>query len=610
MASRLPGIKPLLKITPQLIRLLYVQIALFFLFFWIIDLLLIVPLVTLLLNRFIHYSGSEAIGNFDIAAFLLTPVGLAFGAVSLIIFVVVFMLKIAGLLLLTHGGASAQKNSPVAIFRQLVRKTATITGLAMRSLILLAVVTVPLTLPVVFLQKRLLAAHDINYYLSVQPPEYWLAIAVLALLAIAATLLYSGIIISLAFALPQVLFVNQTAAQALRDSTRRFKPIRGSIILIFVKCMLLWFFLVLLVNLLVYLLGWGLISLSGSSMALLLPTTGVILGLNLITGSVLGFIALTLVSFLIYLIWHQAEYREPISIEEQPTPPLPQRRILFAGALVTIAAAIVTGSLMLNTLEIEDHVVIIAHRGSAASTPENTLSAVRKSAADGADMAEIDVQLSGDGVVVLWHDNDAMRISGKPLVISTTDLDTLKMLDAGSWFTPEFGDERIATLEEAIQAAKAGNIGLLVELKSYANDKEQLVEAVVRLLQQHEFSEQASIMSLNYEEVRILRQRYPEIEAGYVLSAALGDLTRLDENFLILSKNLATDSMISALHAQDKKVFVWTIDDSKTMSMLINQGVDGIITNTPERLAGLLRERAELSPMELLLLRFGELYRW
>jgi len=610
MAFRLPGIKALLQATPQLIRLLYVQIALFFLFFWIIDLALIIPLTTLLLDRFIQYSGSGAIGNFDIVAFLLTPVGLAFGAASLVIFVVVFMLKIAGLLLVTHGGVSGQENTLVAIFRQLARKAAAITGLAMRSAVLLAAVTVPMALSVVFLHKKLLAAHDINYYLSVQPPEYWLAIAVLTVLVIAAILLYSGIIISLAFALPQVLFADQTAAQALRDSRRRFKPVRGSIILTFVKCLLLWFVLALLVNVVVYLFGWVLIKLSGSSMPLLLSAAGVTLGLNLITGSVLGFIALSLISFLIYLIWHQIDHREPMRVNEQAAPPLPRRGILFGGVLVTIAAAIVTGSLMLNTLRIEDHVLIIAHRGSAASTPENTLSAVRKSAADGADMAEIDVQLTGDGVVVLWHDNDTMRISGKPLIISATDLDTLKTLDAGSWFSPAFGDERIATLDEVIKAAKAANIGLLVELKSYASDKEQLVDAVVALLQQHNFSDQAPIMSLKHEEVRILRHQYPELEAGFVVSAALGDLTKLDENFLIISKKLATDSMISGLHNSNKKVFVWTIDDTRTMSMLINQGVDGIITNTPDKMAGLLRERAELSPAELLLLRFGELYRW
>jgi len=167
MAFRLPGIKALLQATPQLIRLLYVQIALFFLFFWIIDLALIIPLTTLLLDRFIQYSGSGAIGNFDIVAFLLTPVGLAFGAASLVIFVVVFMLKIAGLLLVTHGGVSGQENTLVAIFRQLARKAAAITGLAMRSAVLLAAVTVPMALSVVFLHKKLLAAHDINYYLSV-----------------------------------------------------------------------------------------------------------------------------------------------------------------------------------------------------------------------------------------------------------------------------------------------------------------------------------------------------------------------------------------------------------------------------------------------------------
>ena len=200
--------------------------------------------------------------------------------------------------------------------------------------------------------------------------------------------------------------------------------------------------------------------------------------------------------------------------------------------------------------------------------------------------------------------------SAASLVIADTELATLKNMDTGSWFSPEFADERIATLQEGIELARQGNIGLLIELKSYNNDKKQLIAAVVELLRKNNFTEHSPIMSLVHEEVRILTRQYPELEVGFVVTAALGDLVNLEEEFLIINGNLATDSLIAALHSQGKKVFVWTIDDRKTMSILINQGVDGIITNTPASMATLLRERAELSSTELLLLRFGELYSW
>lgn len=610
MVNKLLGIKPLLHTAQQLIRLLYVQIIFFFLFFWIVDLLLVVPLATLLLDRLLAFSGNGAIGNFAIAAYLLTPIGLIFVTVSLVIFVVTFMLEISGLLLLCHGGVNGLQNPTVTIFKQLGRKSPAIIRLATRSVLLIFAVIVPLVSLVVLLCKKLLSAHDINYYLSTQPMEYLLFISVATLVAIAATLLCTGIIISLAFALPQILFADQSAIEAYQDAKARFKPVRRKIFRICIKSLLLWTVLVLLVNLTVYLVGWVLIKLSGTSMLLLLSAAGFTLGLNLIIDSILGFLGLSVIAFLIYLIWYQVNHDEPMLLDGMAPVALPGRRMLLAGSLLTIAAALLIGIFLLNRIELEDHVSIIAHRGSSFSAPENSLSAVRRSSVDGADMAEIDVQLSRDGVVVLWHDNDAMRLSEQPLVIAETDLDILKTLDAGSWFSPKFADERIATLQEAVNVAKEGKIGLLVELKSYGNDKKQLVDAVVALLKQNYFTEQAPIMSLKHKEVEILTRHYPELEAGFVVTAAIGDLADLEEDFLIISEKLATGPMITALHAQGKKVFVWTIDESKTMSMLINQGIDGIITNAPDKMAELLKIRAELSPAEFLLLRFGELYRW
>ncbi len=608
--SRLPGIKTVLQTTWKLVRLLYIHIALSFLFLWIVDLVLIVPSATFLLDRFINYSGSKAIGNFDIVIFLFTPVGAVFVILSVIVFVVALMFQVSALMLLAHGGVSGQNDFPVGVLKQLFKKSISIFKLALGSVLLLFIVTIPMALIVIFLQKQFLSTHDINYYLSIQPLQYWLAVIVAIAAIMTAVVFYSSIIISVAFALPNVLFTDSTASQALKKGYRKFKPILFSIILLVVKFIFLWFIPALIINLIIYVAGGVLIRLSGTFMTLLLPAVELTLGLNLIAGTLFGYIGLSLIAFLIYMIWYQIEYGKPVCIDNRVKPPVSGRRVLFSVSIAAIAAAVFAGNLLLNTLEIEDRVLIIAHRGSAATAPENTLSALRKSIKDGADMVEIDIQLTKDGKVVLWHDKDAMRISGKGFVISETAYDTLETLDAGSWFSDKFTGERVATLEEAVETGIKGNISLLLELKNYGDERDLLLDSAVSILQKYNFTGKAAIMSLKHEEVRRVEQYYPEMEAGFIVSAVIGDLTLLDEDFLILSKQLATDSTISALHAAEKRVFVWTIDDVKTMSRLVNQGVDGIITNVPDKLKALLESRAALSPAQILLLRFGELYSW
>ena len=117
----------------------------------------------------------------------------------------------------------------------------------------------------------------------------------------------------------------------------------------------------------------------------------------------------------------------------------------------------VTTIRQLRLIDTDVTVHITAHRGSSRRAPENSLSAVRQAIADGADFAEIDVQSTRDGQVVLWHDADLMRTIRDPRQIGDCTLAELQTLDVGSHFSPAFAHERIATLEEAI-AGGGGSI--------------------------------------------------------------------------------------------------------------------------------------------------------
>lgn len=109
-------------------------------------------------------------------------------------------------------------------------------------------------------------------------------------------------------------------------------------------------------------------------------------------------------------------------------------------------------------------ILTIAHRGASAYYPENTIAAFEGAVAQQADMIELDVQLSKDGVPVVFHDEYLKRHSNGRGRVCELTLKELKMLDVGSWFNKKFSDQTIPTLEEVLAFA-SGNIALNIEIK-------------------------------------------------------------------------------------------------------------------------------------------------
>src|SRR5438046_164244 len=109
---------------------------------------------------------------------------------------------------------------------------------------------------------------------------------------------------------------------------------------------------------------------------------------------------------------------------------------------------------------------VSAHRGASAQAPENTLAALDAAWRAGATLAEIDVQMTRDGQVVVMHDQAVNRTTTGRGYVKDLTLEELRALDAGGWFAPNFQGERVPTLREAIEWAR-GKLVLLVELKNY-----------------------------------------------------------------------------------------------------------------------------------------------
>ena len=240
------------------------------------------------------------------------------------------------------------------------------------------------------------------------------------------------------------------------------------------------------------------------------------------------------------------------------------------------------------------------HRGASASRPENTLASFRRAGEEHADFVELDVQESSDGVVLVAHDRDLMKVAHSPLQIWSSPAQQLREIDIGSYFSAQFQDERVPTLAEALEVCK-GVSRMNIELKDYGKSQ-HLEERVVELVEAAGMQNDIVTMSLNRRMVENMKRLRPNWTAGLLAAKAIGEPSRLPFDFLAVESRMATRSFIRTAHAAHKPVYVWTVNDPQRMVRMIGLGADGLITDRPALAREVLARYAEMTQAERLLL--------
>jgi glycerophosphoryl diester phosphodiesterase len=167
--------------------------------------------------------------------------------------------------------------------------------------------------------------------------------------------------------------------------------------------------------------------------------------------------------------------------------------------------------------------LIIAHRGSSWTAPENTLAAFRLAAEQRTDFIELDVQESADGQVLVAHDSDLMKVAREATKIWEGDAATLRAVDIGSYKDPSFAAERVPTLAEAL-AVCMGKCKVVVELKSYGHNQ-QLEQRVIDVVEAAGMQNDCIFMSLDHAMARRLKELRPSWRVGLLVAKSIGDLT-------------------------------------------------------------------------------------
>lgn len=233
-------------------------------------------------------------------------------------------------------------------------------------------------------------------------------------------------------------------------------------------------------------------------------------------------------------------------------------------------------------IELFDRVYNCAHRGASGHAPENTLVALERACELGADMAEVDVQQTADGRLVLFHDATLGRTTNGAGPFSGRTLAELRTLDAGAWFGPTFGGERIPTLDEAMALVR-GRLALNLELK-ISGPTFDLLDHVCAAITAADFAEHCVVTSFAHELIDELSARAPGFAVGRIIDrrAGLCEAWRTRCDVLSLEKSLPAPAVIEYAAAAGKAIHAWTVNDPLEMGDLADLGVGGIITNYPD----------------------------
>lgn len=220
---------------------------------------------------------------------------------------------------------------------------------------------------------------------------------------------------------------------------------------------------------------------------------------------------------------------------------------------------------------------IVAHRGGGNLGAENTIKGLNAAIDAGSQWSEIDVMRSKDGTYIINHDNDFSRLAGvskKPSEMTWEEIKKLKIKDE---FDSSREDGSVPDLDSIMNAAK-GKIGLFIELKGSDADK-KMADHVVKAILEKNMRNNSVIISLDYNLIKYIEEKYPEIYTGYLYFFSLGDPSKINTDYLIMEESAVNMTAIENIHREGKKAYVWTVNNSESINTLFEADVDGIITD-------------------------------
>jgi glycerophosphoryl diester phosphodiesterase len=246
--------------------------------------------------------------------------------------------------------------------------------------------------------------------------------------------------------------------------------------------------------------------------------------------------------------------------------------------------------------------LVFAHRGGADALPEHTLGAYLRALEEGADGLECDVRLTRDGHLVCVHDRRLNRTSNGKGLVSTKTLAELDSLDFGSWHPGHPGEEepelsRLLTLDRLLGAVRdyGRDVRLLIETKHPSRYGAEVERRLIETLRRYDLADakpddpvQVTVMSFAALALRRVRAQAPSLPTVYLLEILPPGVGRgrLPFGARIAGPGIglvrARPGLLPAIRAAGHQAYVWTVNAELDLDLVLEQQVDGVITDRPK----------------------------
>jgi glycerophosphoryl diester phosphodiesterase len=244
--------------------------------------------------------------------------------------------------------------------------------------------------------------------------------------------------------------------------------------------------------------------------------------------------------------------------------------------------------------------LIIAHRGASSHAPENTLAAFRAAIDAGADGVEFDVQLTKDGVPVVFHDYDLRRIGSTGRKVCDLTAEEIARVDVGKWFESKSGNsdfvgESVPTLASVLDLLAGFHGRVYIELKADNKDTIGLVDAVCDAIRDSPLLPQMIVKSFRLSVIPEVGERLPEVKTAALFAPKVMDYLRRKKHIIALARELGADELSLHCSLASKKLCslaadagipltIWTAENTKWIERARDRGVHAIITNDPAKM--------------------------
>lgn len=235
----------------------------------------------------------------------------------------------------------------------------------------------------------------------------------------------------------------------------------------------------------------------------------------------------------------------------------------------------------------------IAHRGFSGEYPENTMRAFLESVKVGCDGIETDVQMTKDGILVICHDEIIDRTTNGSGYINDYNYDELSEFDSGIKYGEEFAGEKIPTLDNLFEFVKDKDLLINIELKNNIINYNKMEEKVIEKVYEYNLINNVILSSFNHYSMVKVKEIDNKIKTGLLYMSKIYKVHEYAKRCKAdaihpLYLSVLSEEVVKEVHNEGISINAWTVDNENDMKKLMGLGIDGIITNYPNRLNNII----------------------